>query len=218
MTSTAEHRAIERLARRYEENGYAVYTRRDAHAQLPDELRQFVPDFVARRGDEAVIVELKRRGMPAPHLSELAERVRRHAGWRLDVLYLDAPGEDMQGPAAPADIEKTVAASNRLFSEGDALAAWLLLWSAFDAAAMRALPEETGAADGVVEPEALIKLLAYEGLVPDSDHDRLLELRQVRNRAAHGHLDVTVEWDSFDFLANVTRALLGPPEPGSCAA
>lgn len=52
--------AIQALAARYRQEGFEVVAEPSA-SELPDALRPFRPDLLARRGDETVMVEIKTR-------------------------------------------------------------------------------------------------------------------------------------------------------------
>lgn len=62
MSIASERQEVQRLARKYREEGYAVLTDEEAAQVLPDTLRGFVPDLVASKGKEHTLVEVRTKG------------------------------------------------------------------------------------------------------------------------------------------------------------
>ncbi len=217
MKKESEQKTVRRLAEQYAAEGYEVYLERDAQRVLPEGLRGFVPDMVVRRGDETIIIEIKQKGVPRDDVKLLAEQVRRQPGWRLDVHYVEPGLEPVV--VSPADVKSSIANSKRLFSGGDKLAAFLLLWSTFEAAAMSTLSREKGVVfNTTLAPASLIKQLTFEGILEDTDHNQLLDMVQLRHMVVHGGVTTAVDDADFEFLASVTNRLTGPLKPGTQAA
>ena len=61
-TLTAEARRVQELAQEYQDRGYQV-TVGPEPGQLPEPLARFRPDLVARKSDDAVVVEVKPRDL-----------------------------------------------------------------------------------------------------------------------------------------------------------
>ena len=212
-----EKSTLEKLAKRYADEGYEVLLERDAQQALPEDLRHFVPDMVLLRGDEKIIVELIQQGVSHDQLKSLAEKVQQHPNWRLDVQLVKSPETLIE--VVPDDIRIALEKAERLFSSDDELAAFLVLWSAFEAGARAALsPDKDMVFDAAGAPSSLIKQLVFEGIIEDQDHDRLMELEKVRHMAVHGGLTVPVDHADFDFLMKITMDLIAPFEPDSQVA
>src|SRR3546814_898730 len=90
MTNAEAHSPGERLskqvAERYAVEGYEVLAGPNPE-QLPDFLRPFRPDMIARKGDQNVVIEIKPNAeSELPALKAIAAAVAKHPRWRLDVV------------------------------------------------------------------------------------------------------------------------------------
>jgi hypothetical protein len=89
-TLTAAARRVQELAQEYQDRGYQV-TVGPEPGQLPEPLARFRPDLVARKSDDAVVVEVKPRGsLSDPELQKLAKIVREQPGWRFELVSSEA--------------------------------------------------------------------------------------------------------------------------------
>lgn len=217
MTRELEKEAIEQLTRQLTEEGYIVHVGREAHAILPKALQTIVPDLVVQRGEENIVIEIKVKGSKHENFALLAERVRQQPGWRMDV-HLIEPKTASAKPPTIDEMKENVASSERLFANGDEVAALLLLWSVFEAAGVAALQEQLGDSAAAIDHASLVKQLTYQGLIEDPDHDKLLDIQALRNRLAHGQLDTPLDKNAFQFLVKAIRRLLKSSRPGSWAA
>lgn len=214
MMQAKERQALEKLSKRYASKGYEVLLDQDAQRVLPEDLQEFVPDMVVMKGDEKVIIEIKQLGVPRRELTLLSQRVQDHPPWRLDVHFVKSPETPVR--VEPDEIMATAERARQLFSSGNRFAAFLVMWSAFEAASRAALSRDSAnALEKVEEPASLIKLLVFEGLIDEQSHNRLMEIEKVRNLAAHGGLTVPVNTDDFDFLFDVARDLTSDAMSGS---
>ena len=88
-TRSQERREILSVARRYRRDGYKV-SGPDKWSSKPGFLGDAVPDLIAERDDDKVVVEVKRaasvRG--ANDIVELAERVSTQPGWRFELIAI----------------------------------------------------------------------------------------------------------------------------------
>lgn len=217
MSAENERETLQRLSRRYESEGYEVFLQKEAQALLPEELRSFVPDLVVKKGSELTIVEIKQRGSRNNALASIADRIREYPNLQLDVVIVGGPINSAI-ETLPKDIVESLDAASELFESKNAQSAFLLLWSAFEAAAMAALSAIEPRVGRPQSPEALVKSLVFEGLLDDDQHERLMEISKVRNLVAHGGLTVPIEKDDFRYLEKVVRKLIEPFEPDSRAA
>ena len=60
---------------------------------LPDFLRNYRPDMIARRKDEAVVIEVKSRSSlnssSTQYLPNLAQVIEQHPGWRFELVITE---------------------------------------------------------------------------------------------------------------------------------
>ena len=132
-----EAAALQSLASRYREEGYEVVVE-PRGSELPEALRQFRPDLLARRGDELVVAEVKRRrpgGTAWREVERLAEVTRTVPHARFDLVVLDdaADGTEAASRDWSADeIQRALADVEKLVEEKRTAPAILLLFAALE--------------------------------------------------------------------------------------
>lgn len=179
-----------------------VLTREPSDTELPSELRGLRPDFIGRRGDDLVVVEVSTRGEARQaQLERLAEVVDRHPLWRLILLWA---GEDV--PSVPTedvvgrwlDVARQTAA---ISSD----AALLTVWVAVEAALERLVARQ-GISDIRGPASRLISELFSLGVLSDRQYGVLIEGQKTRGSVAHGRA-VDVRPDLVSQLASLAQWL-----------
>src|SRR5438876_714727 len=126
---------LREVAEDYRRRGYRV-TVEPSVRELPEFLRSYNPDLIAEGADESVVVEFKSSGRASEtdDWGQLAEDVRQHPGWRLE-LVLGGDENRLAGePIERDEIEARLEEGQQL-SEAHMLdAALLITWSATEAA------------------------------------------------------------------------------------
>jgi Holliday junction resolvase-like predicted endonuclease len=183
---------IEDVAAWYQQQGYTVQLRPNL-TQLPSFLRKHEPDIVATKGNEAVVIEVKRRDQLAGDdaLISLAKSVQEHEGWRLDLVSLGrskrqdyeslVPGELL----SPVEIKKRLTSARLLLQHKDSDAALLTTWTAVEAVLrIKALQ------DDLVVDRRMAKRFTKQaymfGLIGWREYELLQRALDLRNRVAHG--------------------------------
>lgn len=209
MSIASERQEVQRLARKYREEGYAVLTDEEAAQVLPDTLRGFVPDLVASKGKEHILVEVRTKGESEDRerIVKLAEAVRQQPNWHLQVHLFEPDRRLSRIAMEPELIETYRRSALQLFESGQTVPALLLMWSVFEAASARALQAEGVDVAPTWEHGSLIMELAFRGLIEDEEYERMREIRGLRNLVAHGALGIEVQREDFDELAELTRRL-----------
>jgi hypothetical protein len=199
---------LELVAERYRRQGFEVAVS-PAPGSLPEALRTFVPDLLAQKGNERVVVQIKRRsGAPSgEQLSALAEAVAREPGWRLEVVLFEPPSPPESLPSAHL-ILSTVKDAENLYHANQRNAALLLAWSALEAAGKSRLQGDAPHRAHAASPLDLLKTLVSLGVLEESDYRNLIDVAQLRNRVAHGTLDNEIRPDQFARLTAVARSLV----------
>lgn len=81
------------LAEEYRAKGYKVLFHPNLE-DLPDFLKNYRPDMIVRRGDEAVIIEVKSRSSfnfsSNQHFRNLAQVIEQHPGWKLELVMTNS--------------------------------------------------------------------------------------------------------------------------------
>ena len=184
-----------------ESEGFVLY-REPSDADLPSELRGLRPDFVGRRGDDLVVVEVSTRGEARQaQLERLAEVVDRHPMWRLILLWAgedvpSVPTEDVVGRWLDVARQTAVISSD---------AALLTVWVAVEAALERLVARQ-GISDIRGPASRLIAELFSLGVLSDRQYELLIEGQKTRGSVAHGR-SVDVRPDLVSQLASLAEWL-----------
>ena len=183
-----EERSMQRIISEYSAEGYDVIIS-PTKEQLPDFLSAYRLDALARRGGESVVIEVRSRPELArsDEMSRLAEVIREHPGWTLELILMSSDyltNEDLAKSLEEKDIARVTEEAEALL-ETNLQAALLLSWSAVEAALrLLALKE-----DITVEkrgPNYLLERLTTEGILSREDYRSLADTLRLRNEVAHG--------------------------------
>lgn len=203
--------AQERLAReaadRYAAEGYAV-EREPRPDDLPEWLRPFRPDVVARSAAENVVVKVANRTTLAgpSWLAELAGAVEARPGWRLELVV---HADDGPGRTSVVAVERRAAEARRLLGAGQAEAALLVAWSAAEGA-LRLLAAGRGVAPRSPAPAGVLRELYSLDLLGERQFRLLDAAWRARSAVAHGFesegpVDPGVVADLADLAARLVR-------------
>jgi uncharacterized protein YutE (UPF0331/DUF86 family) len=187
---TADRAELERVAQEYRARGYQVVVSPSA-SEVPDFVREYPPDIVARGTQDSVVIEVRHGVSSADRdrLRAIAERVERHPGWRFVVVSAPS-GRGLLSDTEfrPIDMEKVRALlreAEGLKSAGHREASLLVCWAALEAA-MR-LAAQRHAVD-LPRPDAwsLMRELVSNGVLDREQYQRLNESFRLRSAVAHG--------------------------------
>jgi hypothetical protein len=202
---TAEYSLLESVLANYKAEGYEVFVN-PSDAILPPLEKNYRPDAVAIRLDKKIAIEVARSGQERiDRMYHLRGRFLHQDNWELVVLYV-TPGTSVEKiDVVPRDaIDRTTQAVIELRNAGQQTAALMMGWSALEAIARALLPEQLARP----QPSSkLIEVLAAEGYLTPSEADTLRIVAPVRNAAAHGRLDTTVEPKELDALVSALETL-----------
>ncbi len=205
-TDTNHRATLERVGHDYQRKGYE-FTLYPKPGELPDFLKDYGPDAVATSNAGSVVISVNRFGEEQAPLVELAGEIRRHPGWRLDVVFPEKPHPKL--PIHDADeIAMRLPAARRMFDQGERAAALLLLWSLLEAATRLQLATLGVERNSFSTTTALAKDLVAHGLVDDHDQADVEDLGQLRDRLGHGVFDRDVSEEQFTRLCNIVGAVL----------
>ncbi|HYX31158.1 MAG TPA: hypothetical protein VE863_21660 [Pyrinomonadaceae bacterium] len=206
---------LESVAERYRQRGYQIDFEPDARA-LPKEAKALQPDFLASKGDEHIIVEVKhpRNLLAYPALTRLAETIRRIPGWRLDVIVLEEPKPAQHlAPLSIDNAKRRMDAADRVANEtADYGAALLLLWTAAEGVLRDKLKKHTG--NTPTSTSRLPKLAYSLGLINAEDFPIAEWMTRIRNDVVHGQSQSVVSRADYDRAHDfVLRLLIAEHEP-----
>jgi hypothetical protein len=190
-TANLERERLLQLAEEYRDKGYEISFHPNPE-DLPDFLRNYRPDMIVRRGDEAVIIEVKSRrslnSSSRQYLQNLAQSVEQHPGWRFelvmtnpeDVVYSSRAESSLQ----QSEIETRLQVARQLATQHPE-SAILYSWSLVEAT-LRLVAEHEGMSLQRLDSLYLVKQLVTEGVISRPEYQLLMDALSLRNAIAHG--------------------------------
>ena len=209
-----ERKFVAKTAAKYRSRGYEV----EEDCPL-DFLPGFRADLVARKGDEVRVIEVKSRTSleATPRLNELAEILYSKPGWSYDLLLVGEP-EKLEAPEgsqpfAEEEIRRRLAEAEEVLEKGSGEAAYLLVWSACEAAIRNLIETAEISITRVTTASYVLDMAVMHGIISREDHDYLTDMMKFRNAIAHG-FDVNGFSDKkvAELIEVVERLLDSEPE------
>jgi hypothetical protein len=205
---------LEKISEHYRKEGYVVISH-PGKDHLPDHLGDLGIDLLARRGDQAVVVQIKSRDKlyDLNGLDELAGRVKLEPGWRLDVVVFPPEG----GVEVPPDgvrlgvgeIQSLADEASRALAAGLIRASFVIAWSAVEAA-MREAAQREGIQMDRETPSFILKSIYSNGTISREDYGSVGKCFHVRNALVHGFAPPAFEAADVEFLVSFARRILSP--------
>ncbi|MGB3517293.1 MAG: hypothetical protein WBA43_12620 [Elainellaceae cyanobacterium] len=212
-TANLERERLLQLAEEYRDKGYEISFHPNPE-DLPDFLRNYRPDMIVRRGDEAVIIEVKSRrslnSSSRQYLQNLAQSVEQHPGWRFelvmtnpeDVVYSSRAESSLQ----QSEIETRLQVARQLATQHPE-SAILYSWSLVEAT-LRLVAEHEGMSLQRLDSLYLVKQLVTEGVISRPEYQLLMDALSLRNAIAHGFKATQITQESVYQLIDVAEQLL----------
>jgi uncharacterized protein YutE (UPF0331/DUF86 family) len=211
-TANIERERLIKLAEEYRDKGYEISFHPNPE-DLPDFLKNYRPDMIARRDDEAVVVEVKSRSSlnsSTQYLRNLAQVVEQHPGWRFELVMTNPEdaeySQSAEGSLQEAEIESRLQVARQLTTQ-HLESAILYSWSLVEAT-LRLVAENEGLSLQRFDPLYLVKQLATEGVISKSEYQLLMNALSLRNSIAHGFKTTQLTQESLYDLINITERLL----------
>lgn len=183
----AERIFADKTAAEYRRKGYEV---------LQDEALDFLPgfraDLLVRKGGKTKVVAVQTKTSLAanPKILELADALRVKPCWSFELLLVGEP-ERLDAPqgARPykvPDIGRRIAEAENALSAELNNAAFLLAWSACEAAVRILVSADGLEIKRVTWPSHTLGHAVTRGILSDKDDDFLSEMLALRNALSHG--------------------------------
>ena len=212
-TANIERERLLKLAEEYRDQGYEISIHPNPE-DLPDFLRNYRPDMIARSEDETVVIEVKSRSSlnssSAQYLPNLAQVIEQHAGWRFE-LVMTNPEDVTYSLKAESSLQANEIKSRlkiaRQLLEQHPESAILYSWSLVEAT-LRLVAEKEGLSLRRFNPLYLVKQLAIEGIISQSEYQLLMDSLSLCNAVAHGFKTTQIKQDSVARLIKITEQLL----------
>ena len=198
----SEYLLIQKTAEEYRSKGYDV-SLDAALAFLPD----LSVDLLVRKGDEVKVIEVQsRRSLAAnPKISELARLIESKPGWSFELLLVGEP-ENLDSPVGARSFEtekivQRIEEAKKSLEAGLPEAAFLLAWSALEAAT-RTLTAPQGVSDTrITAPRFVLDQAIFHGAISRNEYNELIRMLEYRNAIAHG-------FSSDDFSDDMVTKLI----------
>ena len=183
----SEYLLARKTAEEYRSRGY------DVSQQTPLEfLPGFLADLVVRKGSEAKVIEVKCRSSLAanPKIRELAHIIESMPGWSFELILVGEP-EKLDSPEGAHSFGYD-GALQRLREAESALefglseAAFVLAWSAMEAATRVSIAEQGVFNSGITTPGFVLDQAVSLGVLSREEYDDLTRMQKYRNAIVHG--------------------------------
>ena len=211
----SEYLLTQKTAEEYRSSGYEV----QLEASL-DFFPNFRADLLVRKGDEVKVVEVKSRPSLAadPRISELARLIESKPGWSFELVLVGEP-EKLDSPAGARAFEgegivRRIEQAERSLGEGIPEAAFLLAWSACEAAARGLIAAEGVSDTRITSPRFVLDQAAFLGVVSREEYDNLVGMLKYRNAIVHGFSADDLSDDMVVELIGITRRIASTPDDG----
>lgn len=174
-------------AAEYRSRGYEVWQ---------DAPLDFMPGFradllVRKNGETRVIAVQTRTGLSVtPALKELAEVISPMPGWSFDLLLVSEPERldkpECAKPLDAAGIGRSIAEAESALEAGFPEAAFLLAWSACEAAVRMLLAAQDFEIDRITQARYVLGHAVFHGVISHDDDAFLSDMLAFRNAIVHG--------------------------------
>ena len=185
--TNTEYLLARKTAEEYRSRGYEVL-----EGTPLDFLPGFRADLIARKDDEVKVIEVKSRSSLGANsqIAELARIIDTKPGWSFELLLVAEP-EKLDSPEGAhsvggENITLRIEEAEKALAAGLSQAAFLLAWSAYEAA-VRELIAARGASDtGIATAGYVLDQAVFEGVISRDEYQNLTGMRKYRNAIVHG--------------------------------
>lgn len=185
--TTAEYQLARKTAEEYRNKGYAV----SVEAPL-DFLPGYRADLIVQKGDQVKVIEVKTRASLAAssRVDELARAIDAKPGWSFELLLVAEP-ERLEPPEEAQSFEREhvlerLEEAEAILKTGHVEAAFLLAWSACEAALRLSIADQEVPNEGITTTAHTLGQAAYLGVISRAEYGQLTNLQRHRNAIVHG--------------------------------
>jgi len=213
MNITTSSQAERLIGKRYEEKGYAV-TFGPGGPSIPFDLGGYIPDILAIKGDEKLLIEVKSRtsGLSADKYRQVDEEVQKHPGWRFLIVTVSdpefvEPGSGSPKPSVSVEkIKQQLAKIDKIAVEDD-LATLVVpqLWTVY-VNALRMLSDQSES-DFNWSDLSFLNQSYSTGLISYEEYEAAKRLMVLRNSAAHSLDALATKSDVLELRSMIDEVL-----------
>ena len=214
--TTAEYQLARKTAEEYRKKGYAVSVK----APL-DFLAGYRADLVVQKDDQVKVIEVKTRTSLAAssRVDDLARAIDAKPGWSFELLLVAEP-EKLEPPEEAQSFEREqvlerLEEAEAILATGHVEAAFLLAWSACEAALRLAIADQGASNEGITTAAHTLGQAAYLGVISRAEYRQLTDLQRHRNAIVHGFSHGGFGETSMRDLLEVVRGITAATANGS---
>ena len=209
---------LERVAQDLRAKDYEVLVE-PAASEVPDFVRDYQPDIVAKGSKDCLIVEVK-QPLSAPErdrIRTIARRVEGHHGWRFLLVAPDPqPSDSTPGPVKPIEtpqVRNWLNEARALVRSAHSRSALLIAWAGLEAA-MRVAANIHSLSGERSDSWALMRDLVSNGILNRESYRELTELFRIRSAFADGLQPAAVPPDidldqAVESMCSLAEQLIG---------
>lgn len=187
QATASEYLLTQKTAEEYRGKGYEVIM------QAPlDFLPGFTADLLVRKGEEVRVIEVKSRPSLGanPKIIELAKTIESKPGWTFELLLVSEP-EKRDSPESACsfsseEIVQRFEEAEKALQAGLPEAAFLLAWSAHEAAIRKVISEQEVPDRGITGSGYVLDQAVFHGVISREEYKTLEEMLKYRNAIVHG--------------------------------
>ena len=206
-----ESLSVRKTAEKYRQQGYEV----SIGAPL-DFMPGFHADVLARKDGDVKVIEVKSRSSLAatPEVVELADILDAKPGWSFTLHLVGEPERNNAPPGAQrfggAEILQRIDDAQQLLDSGCSEPAFLLAWSACEAAIRKLIADEGVSDDRITTAGYVLDQATHLGLIEREDYFRLSDVVRYGNAIMHGFSHDGFGDELVVELLETARSLLAP--------
>lgn len=201
--SENERLVFEKIAPRFENDGYEFVAFEEI--RIPADIGGYVPDFIAKKGDQYIAIEVKNHRTKATQraLEHLKERIDAIPNWNFFYFFAeDEIQSDLMKAPSKESIETTIEEIQAAARSGYTRSAFLLSWGLIEAIARNAHSRIFGKPQ---TPGRIITIFAENGVFTVDEAEKLRNLSRKRNALIHGRLEIEISMDDIDIMIDAVK-------------
>jgi REase_AHJR-like len=205
-----EQEFIQELRSNYEKAGWSVGNITNGRDELG-----FEPDLLLHRGNEHLVVEVKKEGFVSTRATRLIkDLIETKPGWKFELKFIPSNRRRSAHYVDTSNIRKRLDLAKMLQSQGSYSEAFILAWTSVEAT-LRALfdTQVQQEQQDIFSPSALFTKGYEDGLIYDNELRQLKRGIQARNRVVHGLSVDNIEGESSEILHIAEHLLDRVSEP-----
>ncbi|WP_396637874.1 hypothetical protein [Maribacter sp. R77961] len=205
-------RRIKEVANDYTLKGYDVIIYPN-HTNLPNFLKNFEPDILAKKDDFNVIIEVKTRNNQTDFkkLEFLAKEIESRKNWRFELVFTNPRVKQIK--TNEFTVLSELAINNRLLEINKLIeiesfeASFLLSWATIESVLRKKLNDEKSKTDKSPTLSVIRNMFSL-GLINQHDYKTLQKSNSLRNNLIHG-FEQNIDRNSVQKLVQIINYLTG---------